>query len=291
MMIQKDLFGQEEEIERKQFLSYDDIPIETRNKVFYVISENAYRFENEGPLSYPQRIEDFEYLRFQIRKHKGVTNISNIYDDERAINEWMIGCPKEDFLRTIELFIDLRSQDRSTDWKQRLINTINDINEIFKIDKIGYEIVNERFIQKDSEFLHEQVIKTTINLLYTNDFKGPLEEFQKALDHYMRREYKDTIQEANKSFESTIKSVLIKRNISFNQSGPADLLLDYLKENGVIYPYTKPLFQGLPMIRNKQSGHGQGIDHKEVYQSYAELALNLAGTFIVFLINRYQELE
>lgn len=289
-MIHKDLFGQKEEIERKQFLSYDNIPTETRQKVFFVISENAYHFENEGPMSYPEKVEDFGDLRYQISKHKGVPKICSGYD-KSAINEWILSCPIEDLLRTIEIYIGIRINDRSREWRQRLINTINDINDIFKIDKIGYEIVSGRFIRKDSEFLHEQVIETTITLLYTNEFNGPLEEFQKALDHYMRKEYKDTIQEANKSFESTMKSVLTKRSISFNQDANADLLLDYLKGNEVIYPYTKPLFLGLPTIRNKQSGHGQGVDPKEITQSYAELALNLAGTFIVFLINRYQELK
>ena len=88
-----------------------------------------------------------------------------------------------------------------------------------------------------------------------------------------------------------MKSILTKRNITFKQDSNADLLLDYLKENGVIYSYTKPLFQGLPKLRNNQSGHGQGIDLKEVNQSYAELALNLAGTFIVFLITIYSSSE
>ena len=96
---------------------------------------------------------------------------------------------------------------------------------------------------------------------------------------------------SNNSFESTMKSILTKRNITFKQDSNADLLLDYLKENGVIYSYTKPLFQGLPKLRNNQSGHGQGIDLKEVNQSYAELALNLAGTFIVFLITIYSSSE
>ena len=290
-MIHKDLFGQKEEIAKKTFLSYNNIPNETRMKVFYVIAENAYHFENEGPFSYPQREEDLDSLRYQICKHNGISKISNQYNERSAIHEWLMGCSIKDFLQIIEIFIDIRIKDSSRDWQNRLSNTITEINEIFRDDKIGYEIVSGRFIRKDSEFLQEQVIKQTISLLYTNDFKGPLVEFQKALDHYIRKEYKDTIQEANNSFESTMKSILTKRNINFKQDANADLLLDYLKGNGVIYSYTKPLFQGLPTIRNKQSGHGQGIDPKEVNQSYAELALNLAGSFIVFLINRYQELR
>jgi hypothetical protein len=127
--------------------------------------------------------------------------------------------------------------------------------------------------------------------LYTNEFNDPLEEFQKALDHYMRKEYKDTIQEANNSFESTMKSVLAKLSYSYDQNDVASKLIDKLCENGVIYPHTKSFFLGLPTIRNNQSGHGHGIDPKVINQNYAELALNLAGTFIVFLITRYQELK
>jgi hypothetical protein len=292
MMIHTDLFGQKEEVEKKKFLIHDDIPTETRQKVFFVISENAYHLKNErSRIPSLKKVEDLSKLRHNICKHKGIQDVSKFEDNRTAINKWIRGCSKEDFLRTVEIFIEIRCEDSSAGYQKRLDNTINEINEIFKIDKIGYEIVSRRFIQKDSEFIQEQVTKKAITLLYTNDFKGPLEEFQKALDHYIRKEYKSTIQEANNSFESTMKSVLTKSNISFDQSGSAELLLDLLCKNEIIYTYTKAMFQGLPKLRNKHSAHGQGIDPKEVNQSYAELALNLAGSFIVFLINRYHELK
>jgi len=292
MMIHTDLFGQTEEVEKKKFLIHDDIPTETRQKVFFVISENAYHLKNErSRIPSLKKVEDLSKLRHNICKHKGIQDVSKFEDNRTAINKWIRGCSKEDFLRTVEIFIEIRCEDSSAGYQKRLDNTINEINEIFKIDKIGYEIVSRRFIQKDSEFIQEQVTKKAITLLYTNDFKGPLEEFQKALDHYIRKEYKSTIQEANNSFESTMKSVLTKSNISFDQSGSAELLLDLLCKNEIIYTYTKAMFQGLPKLRNKHSAHGQGIDPKEVNQSYAELALNLAGSFIVFLINRYHELK
>jgi hypothetical protein len=289
-MIHKDLFGQKEEIEKKTFLSYDEIPTKTRQKVIYVFSENVLYWPG-GMTGFPHT-DDYHKTMYEICKYKGISCTSFFSDDKKdAINELLLKGSIEDFFRIIELFIYVRTIDKDPGSQDRLNKTIRDINNIFRIDKIGYEIVKGRIIRKDSEFLHEQVIKQTINLLYTNDFKGPLEEFQKALDHYMKKEYKDTIQEANNSFESTMKSILAKRHITFKQDGTADLLLDYLKENGVIFSYTKSLFQGLPKLRNNQNGHGQGIDPKEVNQSYAELALNLAGTFIVFMVIRYQEMK
>jgi hypothetical protein len=297
-VIHKDLYGQKEEIEKKTFLSYDDIPTKTRQGVYDIIYDNVLE-ENYTiiAISYIpgkgiiQNTDDYRKLWHEIRKHKRIPHIYDSEDEQEKVYRWIMKCSVEDLLQTIELFIHIKKNETQQEPNERLYKTINDINDLFKIDMIGYEIVNERFIRKDSEYLHEQVIKQTINLLYTNDFKGPLVEFQKALDHYIRKEYKDTIQEANNSFESTLKSVLTKLKVDFKQDSTAEPLLDLLIKKQVMYTYTKPLFQGLPKLRNNQSGHGQGIEPKEVNQSYAELALNLAGTFIVFLITRYQEMK
>ncbi len=289
-MIHKDLYGQKAEIEKKMFFSYDEISSETRQKVICVLSENVF-FGKIGGLSGKPITDDYHKLMYEICKYEGKPCTSSYLDDKKdAINELLLKGSIEEFLRTIELFIYIRKIDQNQGSQERLSHTITDINDIFKISKIGYEIVNERIIRKDSEFLHEQVIKQTVNLLYTNEFKGPFEEFQEALDHYMLKEYDDTIHKANKAFESTMKSVLTKLNINFSQKETANKLIQILSANGIIYTYMQSLFQGLPTIRNDQGGHGQGLDPKVVNQSYAELSLNLAGTFIVFLITRYQEM-
>ena len=179
------------------------------------------------------------------------------------------------------------------------VKTINEINEIFRIDRIGYEIVDYKIIKCSSEYLKDDVIKQTISLLKLNDFKGPLEEFDNALNHFLKKEYKDTIHKANNSFESTMKSILIKLNIDFDpQKDSANQLLKILYDNDVIYTHTqdftnnlRQVLQGLPTIRNNQSGHGQGLDPIKIHKSYAELSLHLAGSFIVFLISRYDEMK
>ena len=183
--------------------------------------------------------------------------------------------------------------------KQICIKAINEINDFFSIDRIGYEIVSGKIIQCSSEYLKDDVIKQTISLLNSSEFKGPLEEFEKALNHFLKKEYKDTIQEANNSFESTMKSILTKLDINFDpQKDTASKLLHILYDNNVIYSHTqdftnnlKKILEGLPTIRNKQSGHGQGLDPIKIHKSYAGLSLHLAGSFIVFLITRYDEIK
>ena len=219
--------------------------------------------------------------------------------DEKSINKWLLECSVIDFLRTIEIFIYIKKKYKISDDIKILAKAINEINDIFRIDRIGYEIVNGKIIIYGSEYLNDNVTKQTISLLNSSDFKGPLEEFEKALNHYLKKEYKDTIQEANNSFESTMKSILTKLGLKFDpQVDNASKLLQILYDNDVIYIHTqeftnnlKKMLQGLPTIRNKQSGHGQGLDSIEIYKSYAGLSLHLAGSFIVFLINRYDELK
>jgi hypothetical protein len=296
-MIHKDLYGQNEENDKNISLIYDNIPIKTRQGVYNVIYDNV--LEENHSLTFAcipgkgvfHNTDDYRKLWREIRKHKRILHIYDSENEQEEVHRWLMSSSEEDFIQTIDLFIDIKKNETQQEPNERLYNTTNDINDLFKIDKIGYEIVNEKIFRKDSEFLQEQVIKQTITLLYTNEFNGPLEEFQKALDHYLRKEYKDTIQEANNSFESTMKSVLTKLSFNYNQNDVASKLIDTLCEKEVIYPYTKSLFLGLPTIRNYQSGHGYGIYPKVINHSYAELTLNLAGTFIVFLITRYQELK
>ena len=279
----------EEEIEKIQYLSYDIIPTETRQRVFFVISENSYKLKQNWPHSDYVKNGDLPHLRHEICKYKGVPHIFIGYCDNGAISKWARTCSIEDFLKIIELFINIKLLDQTPNFQTRLDRTITDINDIFKLDRIGYEIVNRKIIKKESEYLHTEVIKQTLTLLYTNDFNGPLKEFQKALDHYAKKEYEDTVNEAAKSFESAMKSVLTNLNITFTPNDAAQKLINRLTAKNIIDSYTNNIFTGLPTIRNKLSGHGDGLIPIVVNSSYAEFSLNLAGSLIVFLIKRYQE--
>ena len=295
-MIFKNLFGQKEDIEKKSIV-HEKIPVDTRQKIFFVMQEYGYSIIHTRR-GYT-KVTDLENLIYQICKSKGIPNINNEILDEKSINKWLLECSVIDLLRTIEIFIYIKVEHRTSDNNQIVNNAINDINDIFRIDKIGYEIVDNKIIKYQSKYLNDDVIKQTISLLDSSDFKGPLEEFEKALNHFLKKEYKDTIQEANNSFESTMKSILTKLKIGFDpQKDTASKLIQKLYEHDVLYAHTedftttlRQILQGLPTIRNKQSGHGQGLDTIKIHKSYAGLSLHLAGSFIVFLINRYDEMK
>lgn len=295
MVIFKNLFGQKEEIEKKDYFDYDKIPQETRQKISFVIKENGYIIGNRFDI-FPERRDDLSNLRYQICKHKGIPNINDEISDRDSINSWLIRCSTIDFLRSIEIFLNIRQNDNTQGSFDRLQQATQEINDIFDIDRIGYEIIESKIIRRDSKYLHKEAIKQTISLLQSHSFKGPLEEFDKALSNYLEKDYKGAISEANKAYESTMKSILTKLGVVYNPSDTASALIKKFYDNDLIFSHTESftnnlneILKGLPTIRNRQGGHGQGLDPQEVDKSYAEFALHLCGSFIVFLISRYEE--
>lgn len=48
------------------------------------------------------------------------------------------------------------------------------------------------------------------------------------------------------------------------------------------------LGSGLPVVRNKQAGHGQGSTVEPISDEFAEYSLNLTATNIVLLVGIYK---
>lgn len=168
---------------------------------------------------------------------------------------------------------------------EKLGKTISDLREC------------ENCPDRSSEFLSKQVIQETRSLLEKVGFEGALEEFNDAYQKYIDGDIRGSITSAASSFESTMKSILIKENKPLSETATARNLIRKLQDEGYIYPFLENFenafvntLQGLSTIRNKLSmAHGMGIDAKKVENSYAEFALHLAGSFNLFLIKRYLE--
>ncbi len=94
-----------------------------------------------------------------------------------------------------------------------------------------------------------------------------------------------------KAFESTIKIVLTELRIIYDQNATSKTLISLLFNKGYIPSYLQSHYNGLqsilesgvPTLRNKLSGHGQGSKVIDVDEKYVEYILNLTATSIVFL--------
>jgi len=175
------------------------------------------------------------------------------------------------------------------------------INEIFREYGVGYEFIkgvgNEVQARRiDSEYLHANAIKETLKLLYDLNFEGPLKEFDDAIEALDNQDTDKAIIEALKAFESTMKAILQELGHPFTPTWPATKLIEACIDADIIPArlgsfsagVRTTLESGLPTIRNI-AAHGKGHDAKDIQRSYAQFAVNLCGSYIVFLIERYEE--
>jgi hypothetical protein len=176
-------------------------------------------------------------------------------------------------------------------------DAISELNHRFRQHNLGYQYNNGQIIRVDSVFIHTEVILPALSLLSNHDFQGAEEEFRNAHKHYRKQEYKDAIVDALNAFESTMKTICKKCEWSYSKTASAKELIKVLLENELIPKYIESYFaslrslleSGVPTVRNKTSGHGQGEFPIDVPEYLAAYVLHLTASNIVLLVEAYQD--
>jgi hypothetical protein len=136
-------------------------------------------------------------------------------------------------------------------------------------------------------------------LLTDENFEGANAEFLKAFEHYRHGKTKECLNECLKAFESTMKAICSKRKWVFKPTDTAKALIEVCFQNNLIpvlvqshiSGFRSTLESGIPTIRNKLAGHGQGATVIEVPPHYASYMLHLTATTIKFLVEAEKELK
>lgn len=173
-------------------------------------------------------------------------------------------------------------------------DAIAELNERFRENGIGYSFDGGEIIRIDSTFIHSEITKPTISLLCNRKFEGANEEYLKAHEHYRQGKNKECLTECLKAFESTMKVICIEKGWAYNQTDTAKKLIQVCFHNGLVPTFTQNQFtslqnlleSGIPTIRNKLGGHGQGQVPQKVDDEMTRYGLNLTGTNIIFLIEQ-----
>lgn len=176
---------------------------------------------------------------------------------------------------------------------------IEELNHRFKEHSVGYQFESGKLIRIDSQHLHAEVVKPALQLLAEPRFAGAQEEFLKAHEHYRHGRQKEAVAEALKSFESVMKVIADKRKWAYPPGAPAKKLIEVMLANGLIpaslqselSALSTVLESGLPTVRNKTSGHGQGGTPIELPTHVAAYALHLAAANILLLTEAEKALK
>jgi hypothetical protein len=170
---------------------------------------------------------------------------------------------------------------------------IDELNTRFREHAIGFEYVSGELIRIDSQLIHKEVVKPALALLSDIQFSGPNEEFLKAHEHYRHGRYKECLNESLKAFESTMKTICDRKQWPYTPRDTARTLIEICMNNGLFPTFMQThlgnlrsiLESGVPTVRNKLGGHGQGASVTVVPQATAGFALHTTAAVIVFFVD------
>lgn len=279
---------------------YDEFPESFRNQVFYIMEDVLDKYDD-----YDDGLWDYMHDTFS--REKGLKELGPYKKGYKKSNIeiYVNKSSSEDFLDFVDYMFhlfDVGCRDIHPKYRYDL-NTnelvdqaITELNYRFKQHNLGYEFINGEIVRIDNKVLHQEVIKPALRLLYEEGFDGAEEEFRKAFEYRRKGDNKNAILEAGKSFESTIKTICDKKGYTYDKTKDTAKTLINILENNNFYPsymssymasIRTTLETGLPVVRNKNAGHGQGSSVTPISDEFAEYALNLAATNIVLLVGIY----
>lgn len=235
-----------------------------------------------------------EYGVFTLKKNTQ-SHFAAVYDYFLGVNDY------EHCLDIIELsfqIIDTYVRERKWDFEQSngvkfsSSDAIAELNIRFKESGIGYQFESGELIRIDSQVIHSEVVKPVLHLLGSKKvYLGASSEFLKAHEHYRHKRYKECLVECLKSFESLMKGICDKHSWKYNQNDTAKKLINICLSNNLIPSYLQTqlasiralLESGIPTVRNKEGGHGQGAVISDVPEHLASYTLHLTATTLLFL--------
>ena len=282
---------------------YNIFPQAFRNQVFYILEDVLEPFSK-----YDEKLWDL--FETSYCREKGLKGMK--YDKQYAgngklsIEGYFVKSNDTDFLDAIDYFFYLIDKLLRTikpeykynyDSDEAANKAIIELNYRFKQHNLGYEFVNSQIIAIDNNFLHKTAVKPALKLLFEEGFEGAEDEIRNAYEKRRKGDNKNAILEAGKAFESTMKTICDKLGYAYDKNKDTAQKLIIILENNGFYPsymnahltsIRTTLETGLPVVRNKVSGHGQGNQIITISDEYTDYALHLAATNILFLVRLYR---
>lgn len=282
---------------------YESFSESFRNQCFLII-QDIVSDANQNP--YSHRLE--KELCACYAREKGMKELvspagySNILS---AMEKYIDECSDCDFLDFLDYCFGVMEEPSFTrkygyNYGMQLEKSIGELNLRFRQHFLGYEFINGEIIPKTNEFTHQEIIKPALRVLNDDRFQGANDEYLTAFDHLRAGNNKDAILNAGKAFESTMKVICTEMRYSFEPNkDAAKNLVQVLKQNDFFPPYLESylnnlcaiLGEGASVVRNKESGHGQGEEVRSTADEYVEYVLNSVASNIVFLYRLFKSKE
>ncbi|WP_422139675.1 STM4504/CBY_0614 family protein [Endozoicomonas sp. ALC020] len=279
---------------------YEEIPQKFRVQVVHIIRdaigvECSYNVATNYAYQEIHKILCREYGVFTLKQNE----TSN---SDAVFKYFLESKDYEQCLDLIELsfrVIDQHVRDNELNFRQATGRAITpdeaivELNGRFKESGVGYQFESSELVRVDSQFIHSEAVKPTLRVLgSTKQYQGANSEFLKAHEHYRHKRYKECLVECLKSFESLMKAICEKNSWRYGKTDTAKKLINVCLTNELIPSYLQTQYSsirtllesGIPTVRNKEGGHGQGVDVSEVPEHLASYTLHLTASNLLFLV-------
>lgn len=233
-------------------------------------------------------------------REKGLDAVAHDRHAGDRLLAYMRACSTDDWLDLLELIgVAIQvANDQSPYWQddwgvtEGSDKAIEELNYRMRQAGLGYQLEAGRLVRVDSQFVHAEVVKPALSLLSKEGFDGPREEFLAAHKHYRAGEHRQAVSMAANALESTLKAIFDIKGWGYSKGARISDLIKVARTNKLWPDYLDSSFDqlvatlqsGLPKIRDNDASHGQGAKPKKVPAYIAALALHLAASKIVFLI-------
>ncbi|MGP3783676.1 STM4504/CBY_0614 family protein [Paenibacillus sp. 1A_MP2] len=308
-----DLFSKRGKKPDTEMFIYDNFPAEFRIQVIHLWSDAIGRWYHEtnfyGETHTSPSNKIWLQIHKQLCKEYGIFSLSEQGDNPYTQCQYFIqNATTERVLDIIEmsfLWIDevVRNWNDSVlqnaNITQRAEDAIDELNQRFREHAIGYQYIKGQIVRVDSDYIYKEAVQPAISMLSEEGFEGASQEFMSAHEHFRKGRHKEAISDALKAFESVMKTICKRKGWEVRENATAKPLINTLFQNGLLSISLQTQFSslrdtlesGLPTIRNKNSGHGQGESIVHLPPHLVAYALHLAATNIVFLIESYKSLD
>lgn len=293
-----DLFSKRQKRQRGEVAdvyTYDDVPTTLRNQILHIIRDaigkDIIHDNAASAYKYIHSILCREYGTFCLAEHcRNIQQELQLFFVYEQSTDRIMDFIELSF-KVIEKWASGSSYKRYTSTQMTPSSAVAELNARFKEHSVGYQYESGEIIRVDSEFMHSEIVKPTLTILYNSSFAGANEEFLKAHEHYRHGRHKECLVEALKAFESTMKAICAQRGWATAPTDTAKKLIATCLGNELVPLFLQAEFTslaamlegGVPTVRNKLGGHGQGTTPTQVPAYMARYALNTTASCILLL--------
>lgn len=285
---------------------YDELPVPLRAQIVHILKDTIGRIPPRTFVYSPSTEEKWwKFLHNVIAKEIGVFSLRDTNEDYdlQCLNFIIESQDFEQVMSLVEIafrIIDSVLRHTFPNKDQLYNDAVDELNQRFREHAIGYHYEFGCLIRVDSQYLHAEAVEPALSLLYDAGFSGAQDEFMEAHEHYRKGNNKDAITNALKAFESTMKTICDKRKWQYDKKrATASPLIDVVLANGLIPQDMQShltglrttLESGVPTVRNRMGGHGQGSVPVKVPDHIVSYALHLTASNIVLLVSAYNDLK